>query len=446
MISNSTRPHWQLRCEQIALGAITASFFFSMLSVSLTTITYFSAALLILLSGNWRARFQYISHNAAALSFWVLATLFIIGAFYSVGSAAQIHRELRDQSWLLITPLFMMIVNDNRWRTRMIQAFLSIMIITLAVSLSKSLLHINPFAWTHIKHVSEHHGFVWSHIVQSYAMNIAAFICAYRYLFEKKLRLFYGILFLWMAFDILFISQGRTGYGIFFILLCHLFLIRFGWRGTISAMLLTAALITTAFFVSQNFRTRVIIMQCEYHHYQQLHHISTKKFDTNKRKFGCDYGGYQQMTRTTSTGQRIQMFHIAKMMIQHRPWFGYGTGGIGAGMQAIIPLKDRTLLLKPILNSLESLYINFWLWFGSVGLVIFLGMMAVQIKSSFQLPPDYRYLIQVVLITTLFGGLFCSYFDFPIKHLYALFSVLCFSALQSKPTDLTTTEKYHDRY
>ncbi len=405
------RPKWQLTCEWLAISAITACFFVTYLSVSLTTVAYLAAFILILVSANWRLRFASISSNLPALSFWALTALFVIGAFYTTSTSALMKHDLCTNIWLLITPFFIMVIKDDNWRQRMINAFLSIMIITVAVSFLKRFFHIDPFASIHfIKIPYQKNDFIFDHIKQSYAMNIAAFICAYRILFENKYKIFYGILFILMAIDIVFVSHGRTGYGVFFVLLVYLSLIRFGWRGTLLTAVLSVLIMSVAFFASPAFHERVkriVTDTVHYHHMRQLH-------------------------QTTSVGQRIEMLQISKMMIEKRPWFGYGTGGIRTAMPAVVPLKDRSLLLTPTIDSVESIYLNFWLKFGLFGLIIFLLTVVVQIKASFRLPVTYRHLIQAVLIATLFGGFFCSYFQsFQIKHLYALFFALCFSALNT---------------
>lgn len=417
----TSRSPWQLKCNQIAMYALTAAFFVVMFSVSLTTICYLSATLFVLLSGNWRERFQFIrdSDTFASVSYWVIFSLFIIGIFYSIAPQKEIIHELRSQSWLLITPFLIMGLTEECWRQRIVNAFLSIMIITLIVSFLKVFIDIHPIQWIHFVRDPNHQGLYWDHITQSFAMNIAAFICAYRYFFEKKSRLFYAAVFILMAIDIIFISKGRTGYGLFFLLLAYLSMVRFGWKGSIVAASISILLIVTAFFISPNFNTRIKAIYEHTAHYEQMH----------------------QLHEATSVGTRIEMLNIAKMLIIKRPWFGYGTGGIETAIKEFVPPQDRTLEI-PNISSVESIYLNFWLEFGLFGLIVFLAMTAVQIKASFHLPQPYRYLMHVVLISTLFGGLFCSFFNnITIKHVYALFVVLCLSALNSTSSEQKTLTK-----
>lgn len=381
---------------------LTTCFFVSPISVSLTTLTYILACFFLLLAGDWSSRWKRLKNNKAALSFWLIAALFIFGIFYTTSTTQLMLHDLQKRHWLFMTPLFIVAITDDIWRRHMINAFLFAMIITLFFSIPQNLFHINFPKLIHWMKPQKGGGVFADHIIQNIAMNIAAFICAYRFLFEKKYRLLYAILFILMGIDIIFMSTGRTGYAIFFLLLCYLGLIRFGWKGMLHAIILCVIVITIAYFGSSNFQRRVNEMTQQYTHYNQIHHI-------------------------TPIGQRLEMYHVAKKMIRERPWFGYGTGGIQTALPTIIPAKDR--IFNPHMDFVESIYLNFLLEFGIVGLIILFIAIAMQIKTTFELPHQYRCLMQFVLIVVLFGGIFNSFFvSFVVAHFYALFSALCFSS------------------
>lgn len=390
---------FQKRCEWLALFFLTTCFFVSQISISLTTITYLSAFLLLILSGQWRSRFNNIKNNKAALSFWLMLIIFIVGIFYSASPPHRIFHEMQKNHWLFITPFLISAINDTRWRERMINTFLCVMIVTLAIGYGMWFFNhgfipidaggdrVNPFM---------------GRIVQGFSMNVAAFICAYRFLFQKKHRFFYLAIFLLMGINLLYLNLGRTGYGLFFLILCYLGLMRFGWRGMLSAILISVTTIGALYFISPNFHTRI---QKIYDH--TVH--------------------YDQLKISTSIGQRVEMLHIAKKMIAKHPWFGYGAGGIRAPTQQMIPAQER--VFNPSMDYVESIYINFLLEFGVAGLLVFLGAMVMQIRETFKLPHEYRCFMQVVLMAFLFGGLFnMFFFSFPITHLYSLFAAVCFSS------------------
>ena len=401
MVLDKRRP-WQLKCEWIALWLITFSVFAIIFSNSFHTITYFGALLFILISSNWRERFSIAAQNPIVISFWLFALLIIVGVFYSTSTPHHIIEYLRMRLWLIIIPFFIMVLREDKWRNRMINAFLIAALITLIMSFFKALTHTDPLNWLHIKHHPRKIDFIRDHTSQSYAMNIAAFICAYRALFEKKHPFLYWTVFILMAFELIFLNSARTGFGLFFALLIYLSFVRFRWRGITVAALLVALLAGTAFFLPTAFQARIKSS------YEQTVH-------------------YQEINQATPTTIRIDMLNIAKIMIQKSPWFGYGTGGIATAMQTVVPLQDRQF--APTEDGVESIYLNMLLDYGIVGFVFFLFFLATQIKISFQLPQPYRYLSHVVLIATLLGGFFSSFFNtFSIYHLYALLVALCFSA------------------
>ena len=392
----------QSHFKWLALFFLTLCFFVSTISVSATTVTYLCALGCVLLSDDWHSRWQRIKTNPSALSFWLLFALFIIGIFYSTSTTHLIWRDINKHHWLLATPFLMIAIQEERWRMRMINAFLIAMIITVALAYAKYFFHFSIVTrHSNFPHLPDDMVFN-SHIVQSFSMNIAAFICVYRMLFEKKMRWLYVIFYILMAIDILFLSKGRTGYLIFLLVLLYLGAIRFKLKGVLSACFLGFALIITAYFSSAGFQMRVNAL-----------------YDHSKN--------YANIERTTSVGQRIEMYHIAKTMIAKRPWFGYGTGGMQTELPKIVPAKDRRM--NPNIGHVESIYLNFLISFGVVGLCVLLIALWMQIKFTFTLPHQYRCLMQVVLISVFIGGVMNKFFlSFPITHLYSLFAAVCFGA------------------
>lgn len=392
----------QQRSEWLALFFLTACFFVSQISVSLTTITYLGAFFLTLISGQWLQQWERIKKNKAALSFWLLFLLFIIGIFYSTSPAHQIFRDVQKRHWMLMTPILMCVIRDDRWRQRMVNAFLWVMIITLFLGFAKWFFNFDLLRMIGKVGIEDRINPFMNHIVQSVAMSIAAFICAYRFLFVKKNRIVYAILFVLMSLNVMYFSTGRTGYGLFCLMLCYVGVIRFGWKGIIYAALIGVIMLGSSYFISSNFRQRTQEMVQHYRHYDQL-------------------------KKSTSIGQRVEMTHIAKKMIAQRPWFGYGTGGIRTQLPIVIPENER--VFNPSMDYVESIYLNFMLEFGVFGLIVLIIAIGMQIKTTFALSHEYRCLMQVVLISVLFGGFFNMFFvSFPVSHLYALFAALCFSA------------------
>lgn len=391
----------------LALWVLALCFFVSPISVSLTTITYLLAFVLVLFSGDWKNRWEKLKQNKAAWSFLILFALFLLGITYTTSTMHWMLKDLHKRHWLLFTPFFIIFLCDEKWRQRLLNAFLSVMTITLALSYFKVVTHFNIYHFLpkFVKPMPAASVFE-SHINQSFAMSIAAFICGYRYLFDSDRRLIYLGLFILMGFNILFLNEGRTGYGIFIALFCYLGFIRFKTKGLIYSGLICLILLATAFATSHNMRDRLNL------------------FLKNVHK----YGHSQQVT---SMGQRLEMLKIAKHMIAGRPIFGYGTGGIRTALPHVVPAKDR--VQNPSLDYVENIYLNFLMQFGVFGFLILCLAITIQIKQSFLLPDQYKHLMQAVLITILLGGCFNAFLvNFTTAHIYALFAALCFSAYQCK--------------
>jgi len=392
------------RTEWLALFTLIACSFVIPISVTATTITFLLAWVLILISGQWRERWQRIKNNPAALSYWVLFALFVIGLIYTVSPGHLAFKDLQKRHWLLIAPFFMMIIKDDHWRERIVNAFLIAMIFTLVLSYLKWAgfdFYLMLFHKT-LPGV----GVFFEHIVQSFFLCIAAFIFGYRFFYRTRWRWIYLTLFILIAINILFLSHGRTGYLQILLLLAFLSFIRFSWKGVLGAFLLSMILLGTAFSIPGSFRTRIL-------------------------NIGKQYQNYHQGKTKTAIGQRIGMWEDAMILIKKHPWTGYGTGGIHTAMQENLSIKQINKT-GPI-DYVEYSYLNFLLQFGVFGLIIFLGVVATQIVISFRLPREYKYMMQAFLIAYLTGSLFNSFFvSYCEVHLYAIFSALCFSTL--KPT------------
>lgn len=394
-------------CTSAALLFFMLSCCVVAMSVTLMIITYLSAFLFIVLSGEWQTRWAFIKNNPAAWSFWLIGLLFVCGSFYATSTHQLIIHDLQKRHWLLITPLLMSVLKQSHWRRRMVNAFLCAVVITVCFSYLQSLLGFRFESLLHIKTertVIDIHSVFQNHIIQSIVMNIGAFICGYRFLFEKRGSVFYLSFFMLLGVNILFMTHDRTGYGIFLLILLYLGALRFGLKGLFIASVLFCIAVAGAFYFSQGFQDRIKPV------YAYLTH--QKKMPIEK-----------------SLLQRTEMWGIAKKMIAERPWFGYGTGGIRTALPSVVPLSQRTL--DPQIDYVESIYLNFLLEFGIVGLAVFLIAIAIQIKISFSLSHEYRALMHLILIIILIGGL-CNAFlvSSPIAHLYSLFSAICFSEYQ----------------
>jgi O-antigen ligase len=406
MIAMAQRNSYALRCEWLALWLITLCAFFIPITVALTTITYLCAWFLILISGNWKQRFQQVLKNPVAISFWILFGLFLLGLTYSASPWYYALKDLHKRHWLLITPFFMMLPIDDHWRNRIINAFLCAMLVTLFFSYLKCFFGVDLYL-TFVHKTLSFSNVFFEHLVQNFFMSIAAFICGYRFFNRSTRRWIYFTLFVAMLVNVLFLNDGRTGHIVFLLLLMYLAYTRFGWRGIIISGICSVILFSSAYVFSSHLRSSVTTAISEYHMYHQGNTI-------------------------TSIGQRVGMLHNARTLIKKHPWIGYGTGGIRIPMQQ--NLTPNEINLTRPLDYVENSMLNFWLEFGIFGLIIFLVVIGWQVKLSFSLPGAYKHIMQAFLLAYIAGSMVNSFFvSFCETHLYSLLTVACFSALVRIP-------------
>lgn len=392
------------RCELLALIMLVICAFMIPVSVSATTITYLLAWILVLISGDWPTRWHRIKTNPAAISFWILFCLFLIGLINTSSTWAQAATDLHKRHWLMITPFFMMIINDDCWRRRVLNAFLWSMVFTLFLVLLK-------YAGFDIigillnKHRPEGNIF-FEHIVQNFFLSIAAFVFGYRALFHETLRPLNGILFLLMTCCVLFLSASRTGYVAMVLLIAYLALLKFRAKGLLIGALSGVLLLTAAWFGSITFRNSI-------------------------KNIPEQYQRYQHGDTMTSVGQRVGMWENALTLIRQRPLLGYGTGGIRDAMQQ--HLSQQEINRSGLANYVESSPVNFLLQFGIIGFCVFLLMIGLQIYTSLRIVGEYRHLMQGFLLAFLAGSLFNSFFvSFCEAHLYSLFAAVCFGNINKE--------------
>ena len=231
-------------------------------------------------------------------------------------------------------------------------------------------------------------------------MVIAAFIFFYQYTKKLNFHWLYGLLAITAIFNVIFISDGRSGYFIFGALLLYTGILYFRWRGLFASLFIAVILSGLAFHLSSEFRLRIIQIVSDAEH-------------------------YQQGLANTSVGIRIQSIKNAYLLLRAKPWFGHGTGSFHT-VYTTLP-QDQTETTGIIPLSYNS-YLNVGVELGILGIAFMLLNFILQWKYSLLLPEEYRYLIQILLIGMIIGCLANPWLsDTTELHLYALSLVVSFS-------------------
>ena len=388
---------WQGRLAFISHWLLVTCAFALPFSTSMADLTFPLAAVLSFFSAKWQDQTFKILYFPVAITLVVFFLLYVIGIAYTIAPSHAVIHRLLQMVCLFLSALLMASITNDRLRKHMLNAFLLAMVITLILSYGKYYIIRTPY------HTRFDEGSVFKdHIIQSFLMVIALFIFVYRWLNKYRYHWVYAVLTILTTYNILFISSGRSGYFIFAALLIYTGMTYFGWRGMLSTIIITILLGGSAYWISDEFRTRIISIEQNTIEYAQGKHY-------------------------TSIGIRIQSVKNAYHLFMQKPWIGHGTGSFST-VYAALPIKDISDAgLVPL--SYNN-YLNVGVELGIIGMGFLIFMFALQWRYSFYLTGEWRYLMQILLISMILGCLANPWLsDTTELHFYALFLAVGFSTL-----------------
>jgi O-antigen ligase len=325
----------------------------------------------------------------------IILSVFCVGTVYSVGDRTQIIAGLWKMSKIGMVLLLLPFLQEDRWRHRMLTAFLTAMGITLFLALIKTYT-----SWFIIPSRHTLACVFKNHIDTNLLMAFSAFICAH--LFIKHRRTGLSILTLGMIYYIFFMSEGRSGYVIAIALWCLWGWQRLGsWRRQSISILLLCGLITITTYTTSPFETRVV---------QAIHEMDILTQPTTGPV-------------TTSVGLRITFVEQAWTLWKTRPWFGWGTGSFAKAYKA--SLQDATSIRT---DNPHNEYLHILCEVGLVGFLIILGSWGVIFYQGLKSPIFERYLLQGLFASLGLGCLANSWWlDFTSGYFLVFLLAFVFS-------------------
>ncbi|MEY3219358.1 MAG: hypothetical protein RIT27_715 [Pseudomonadota bacterium] len=341
---------------------------------------------------NGNLRLVILTQQPVAL--WSLSLFFLIGISFLYTSAnweesADIFFKYQE---LFLLPLFVIAFSQLENKKYAWLALLVSIIITLIVSYFYYLGF--PISG---KATSNAPAFK-NYITQSIIMVFAAYILILFAFLNKKYR--YPALFLAMLalFDTLFLSFGRTGYILFFILMLLLLWQLFTIHGLISGIVLAIIIAIGLYHFSPTLQHRLIAGFNDIEKYEQGH------------------------PENTSLGMRLEYYKYSWELFKQSPLIGKGTGGFEKEYAKISP--------RPTSNP-HNEYLMIGTQWGIIGVILFIGMLISLWNMAKVLPLFEGYVAQGLALTM---GVICLFnsalLDFTEAHLFAwLVGLLCSSRL-----------------
>ncbi|HXU93885.1 MAG TPA: O-antigen ligase family protein [Gallionella sp.] len=361
----------------------------------------------------WRLAVHHPVARAAWLLFLALALAMSWGAT-PLREAAGILGKYIDLAFI---PLFMLMLAGGGARRWAQHAFLAAMGLTLSLSFLVGLKILPLGHWMSEFSSIDNPVIFHSHITQNNMMAFAAFLALLnaREAVSLRVRLAWGAFVLLAVTNVLFMVQGRTGYGIMLVLLgwfAWATLARraaergreWGWRQGAAVGLTCVILAVSAYLASPRLHERVSLIAAEYQAWQ---------------KDRSDAG--------SSTGQRLNFYSNTLQIVADHPLLGVGTGGFPA---AYAQQTQGMEVMKT--HNPHNEYLMIAVQTGVVGLALLLYLFYTQWRYAPLLPSAFEQDAArgLVLAYALNCGLNSSLLDHADGLFFAFMTAVLFAGMK----------------
>ncbi len=324
------------------------------LSTSATTVVALLIIVCWILEGEFRKKYREILNSPVCLAVFIYFGALLIGLCWTAHLDDGLE-VVRERWKILLVPIFLTTI---RWERRFWYIVAYITGITLVMLLV-------TLAWFDLLSnvgmgALAHRNLLTNHIVFTPMLAFASYLLLHQLLWGNATGVQRWLLVAltgWMMFTV-FITKGRAGQVVFFLLLA-LLLFQYFQKRLLKAVFLVIVLLplifTTAYHLSPLFQSRVDLVQKE---------IST--FDQNPE---------------TSIGLRLIFWKTSWKVIKDSPLFGVGTGDFASSYAQVY---DGVASQAGLSDNPHNQYIFLTAQLGVLGLLILLGLFGVQIYQSRQ--------------------------------------------------------------
>lgn len=366
-------PHGKLRAQNIFyLSAVFAGF-----SLAMPVVWGSIAFALLLISwlflGRWQDQFCRLRSSPAAIATIALLALYVIGTLYSTGPRHEATGFLSKYAKLIVIPIIIMALIDEKWKNYTINAFLISLGVELAISYARRIGIIAEFPDPNQRFIG-----LINHISYGVMLAFGCYLLAWRAMHAAKWRIFWAIFAILATINILFINSGRTGYVVFLCLFALFFIQHWKWRGIIIGGVIGIILVVSALTISPTARHRVEQIP------QNIHQFS--KGEDN-----------------TPVGLRLLHYREALEITAKSPFIGFGTGSFSTEYKIAVAGTNNFIVSNPeneFLITMAQLGLP-----GLIALLIFLFFFWMQAK---QMPKEVSNASQALIVTFIVGSMFNS--------------------------------------
>ncbi|MFA7282368.1 MAG: O-antigen ligase family protein [Sterolibacterium sp.] len=366
-----------------------------------------------LLSGDYREKYRALAANPVVLAILLFCAAAALGCAYGAGSVSEKMVSLGKYLTLLMVPVLIPLLDEQKQRIRALAAFSAAMLLTLALSY---LIHFEWFPSDLLIVARERDPASWGahnpvvfklHITHNFLMAFTAFLLAVaaRHVTSPRLRWVAASLSILAAGNVLLMVKGRTGYAILALLAAYFIACRYGRKGLAAAAVAVLLLGAVAYQGSSTFQERI---------------------DVTIAQAGAWHPG--QGGEQNSISQRLDFYTNSIAIIRDHPFFGVGIGGFDSAYAERVRGTSMVLSSNP-----HNQYLMIAAQLGLAGLALLAWLYYTYWRQATPLTEPFGQIARGVLLAMLLGNLFNSFMaDFTERMFFAWISGVLFAELSAR--------------
>ncbi len=361
---------------------------------------------LILISNNYKHKWLILRDQSIIWLAIALFSFMLLAILYTTANWSEINKMLLKYRELLLIPLFFLLIRDRKSQQLGLYSFIAAMILTLFLS------YVITWTGWHIGKGTVENPFVFkNHITQGILMSLVAYFLAIQSIQQRSGRTLRIIFILLAMINIIFMTQGRTGYLVLGCLILLLIYQLYYWRGLFIGVIALSLASTMIYIGSDQVKMRI-------------------------DKISDNVTAYKQGESETSIGFRLEFYQTSLQLIAKHPFFGTGTGSFHQTYTALATAQN-----KPITENPHNEYLMIAVQWGLIGLSLFIGLLYIIWRQANNLSIENKRMLQGLLITMGVGCLVNSLLlDFTEGHAFVfLLSVFMADCENEHPLKTTTS-------
>ncbi len=351
------------------------------ISTALTNILCPLAILLLIIEGQYKQKYQRLRVHPVAMFALLFVGLMLLGLLYTPVPFTEAGLILDKYREFLYIPIFILFFRDPISRQWGLYAFISAILLTLILS------YVMAFTGWEIGKGTDQNPqapYIFkNYITQSLLLALVAYFIAMQAWQERRWVLLRVIVVLLIIYNIMFLSEGRTGYLVLFCLILLFCYQTYRLRGAIIGSIFLAALTVVVYQSSEVLKDRI-------------DNISEGVQD------------YKHSETNTSIKMRLEFYENSLNLITQKPIFGHGTGSFAYEYQKLAQDQEIQSTKNP-----HNEYLMIGVQWGVIGIALFVTLLYILwLKATM--------MAQGLIVTIAVGCLFNSFWlDSTEGHVFA---------------------------